>query len=98
MLDQKYVTFYAQSSGVPLDVAERDMVLTYVLRILSESALPELAFKGGTCLKKTYFGRTGRFSMDLDFTSLGVTVEKLKNVLGDQLHNRTHYGIDFKIA
>ena len=98
MLDQKYVTFYAQSSGVPLDVAERDVVLTYVLRILSESALSELAFKGGTCLKKTYFGRTGRFSMDLDFTSLGVTVEKLKNVLGDQLHNRTHYGIDFKIA
>jgi predicted nucleotidyltransferase component of viral defense system len=98
MLDQKYVTFYARSSGVPLDVAERDVVLTYVLRILSESALPELAFKGGTCLKKTYFGRTGRFSMDLDFTSLGVTVEELRNVLGDQLHNHSHYGIDFKIA
>lgn len=98
MLDQKYVTFYARSSGVPLDVAERDVVLTYVLRILSESALPELAFKGGTCLKKTYFGRTGRFSMDLDFTSLSVTVGKLKNVLGDQLHNHSHYGINFKIA
>lgn len=98
MLDQKYVTFYARSSAVPLDVAERDVVLTYVLRILSESTLPELAFKGGTCLKKTYFGRTGRFSMDLDFTSLGVTVEKLKNVLGDQLHNHSHYGINFKIA
>jgi len=81
-----------------LDVAERDVVLTYVLRILSESALPELAFKGGTCLKKTYFGRTGRFSMDLDFTSLGVTVEELRNALGGQLRNHSHYGINFKIA
>jgi len=98
MLDQKYVTFYARSSRVPLDVAERDVVLTYVLRILSESALPELAFKGGTCLKKTHFGRTGRFSMDLDFTSLGVTVDELQNVLGGQLHNHSHYGINFKIA
>lgn len=92
------MTFYARSSGVPLDVAERDVVLTYVLRILAESVLPELAFKGGTCLKKTYFGRTGRFSMDLDFTSLGVTVEQLRNVLGDKLRNRSHYGINFKIA
>jgi predicted nucleotidyltransferase component of viral defense system len=98
MLDQKYVTFYARSSRVPLDVAERDVVLTYVLRVLSESALPELAFKGGTCLKKTYFGRTGRFSMDLDFTSLGGTVEELRNLLGGQLRNHNHYGIDFKIA
>jgi predicted nucleotidyltransferase component of viral defense system len=98
MLDQKYVTFYARSSGVPLDVAERDVVLTYVLRILSESALLELAFKGGTCLKKTYFGRTGRFSMDLDFTSFGVTVDELRNVLRGQLDNHSHYGINFKIA
>ena len=92
------MTFYARSSRVPLDVAERDVVLTYVLRVLSESALPELAFKGGTCLKKTYFGRTGRFSMDLDFTSLGGTVEELRNLLGGQLRNHSHYGIDFKIA
>jgi predicted nucleotidyltransferase component of viral defense system len=74
------------------------VVLTYVLRILSESVLAKLAFKGGTCLKKTYFGRTGRFSMDLDFTSSGVTVEELRNALGGQLHNHSHYGIDFKIA
>ena len=81
-----------------MDVAERDVVLTYVLRILSESALPKLAFKGGTCLKKTYFGRTGRFSMDFDFTSLDVTVEELRNALEGQLRNHNHYGINFKIA
>jgi predicted nucleotidyltransferase component of viral defense system len=97
LLEQKYVTFYARSSRVPLEIAERDVVLTYVLRILSESVLPKLAFKGGTCLKKTYFGRTGRFSMDLDFTSLGLTVEELRKTLGEQLHDKDHYGINFKI-
>jgi len=36
--------------------------------------------------------------MDLDFTSLGVTVEELRNMLAGQLCSRSHYGIDFKIA
>jgi len=72
MLDKKYVTFYARSSKVRLDVAERDVVLTYVLKALSENVTPGLAFKGGSCLKKVYFGNTGRFSMDLDFTSCGL--------------------------
>jgi len=97
MLDKKYVTFYARSSKVRLDVAERDVVLTYVLKILSENALPTLAFKGGTCLKKIYFGNTGRFSMDLDFTSCGMNVEELKSRLGQLLDNKTAYGVDFKI-
>jgi len=97
MLDRKYVDFYARSSKVNLAVAERDVVLTYVLRILSESVLPRLAFKGGTCLKKVYFGNTGRFSMDLDFTSSGVTLEQLKDGLRQVLDNKTAYGIDFKV-
>jgi predicted nucleotidyltransferase component of viral defense system len=70
MLDQKQVNHYAQASSVDSLVAERDIVLTHVLRILAEQELlPSLAFKGGTCMKKIYFGKTGRFSMDLDFTS-----------------------------
>jgi len=97
MLDRKYVDFYARSSRVSLDVAERDVVLTYVLRILSESVLPKLAFKGGTCLKKVYFGNTGRFSMDLDFTSSGMTLEQLKDGLRELLDNKTAYGINFKV-
>lgn len=97
MLDRKYVDFYARSSKVNLAVAERDVVLTYVLRILSKSVLPKLAFKGGTCLKKVYFGNTGRFSMDLDFTSSDMTLEQLKNGLGQLLDKKTAYGIDFKV-
>jgi predicted nucleotidyltransferase component of viral defense system len=97
MLERKHVAFYARSSKVREEVAERDIILTYVLRILSDSILPQLAFKGGTCLKKTYFGKTGRFSMDLDFTSISVKLEDLRNKLKQSLHNKTVYGIDFKI-
>jgi len=98
MLDKKHVTFYARSSGVPLDVAERDVVLTYVLRILSESVLPRLAFKGGTCLKKVYFGNVGRFSMDLDFTSSGISLEELKHGVRQSLDKRSYYGIEFEVV
>jgi len=86
MLERKHVNFYARSSRVREDVAERDITLTYVLRILSNSILQKLAFKGGTCLKKTYFGKTGRFSMDLDFTSLNITLEELRSKLNQSLH------------
>ena len=98
MLDQKYVTFYARSSIVPLDVAERDVVLTYVLKVLSEDVLKKLAFKGGTCLKKMHFGSSGRFSMDLDFTSLSMSLDDLQSGLKKLLDKRSHFGIDFKIS
>jgi len=98
MLSKKHVTFYARSSRVPLDVAERDVVLTYVLKILSDTILPRLAFKGGTCLKKMYFGNVGRFSMDLDFTSSNISLEELKQELRQTLHKRNHYDVEFEIV
>ena len=98
MLSKKHVTFYARSSRVPLDVAERDVVLTYALKTLSDTILPRLAFKGGTCLKKAYFGNVGRFSMDLDFTSSGISLEELRHGLRQSLDERSYYDIEFKIA
>ncbi|MGQ9552435.1 MAG: nucleotidyl transferase AbiEii/AbiGii toxin family protein [Candidatus Bathycorpusculaceae bacterium] len=98
MLDEKHVTFYARSSRVSLDIAERDVILTYVLKVLSETILQRLAFKGGTCLKKVYFGNVGRFSMDLDFTSSGISLEELKQGLRQSLDKRIYYDIEFKIA
>jgi predicted nucleotidyltransferase component of viral defense system len=97
MLDQKYVTFYARSRKVPLAVAERDVVLTYVLKVLSEDVLKNLAFKGGTCLKKMHFGGSGRFSMDLDFTSLSSSIDELQTRLKQLLDKRSHFGIEFRI-
>lgn len=56
LLEERFVDHYAQASGVDALVAERDVVLTYVLKILSENLSGRLAFKGGTCLKKVYIG------------------------------------------
>ncbi len=53
---------------IPETVLERDYSLSWFLIGLSQTALREkLAFKGGTALKKCYFGDY-RFSEDLDFT------------------------------
>ena len=50
------------------DVLERDYCLAWFLAGLAESDLKMLlAFKGGTALKRCYFGDY-RFSDDLDFT------------------------------
>jgi len=53
---------------IPETVLERDYCLSWFLVGLSRSGLRDrLAFKGGTALKKCYFGDY-RFSEDLDFT------------------------------
>ena len=58
--------------AVTADVVERDYAIGYVLAgLYSHPALSEaLVFKGGTVLKKAYFGDY-RFSVDLDFSALG---------------------------
>ena len=54
-----------------MDVVERDYAIGHVLAALyARGGLAEaLVFKGGTALKKAYFGDY-RFSVDLDFTSI----------------------------
>jgi predicted nucleotidyltransferase component of viral defense system len=57
--------------GIPWDVLERDYLLSWVLAgIVRVDALRDtLVFKGGTALKKCYFGEY-RFSEDLDSSAL----------------------------
>lgn len=58
---------------IPESVLERDSCLAWLLSSLARSDLPgKLAFKGGTALKRCYFGDY-RFSEDLDFTLLEPT-------------------------
>lgn len=58
---------------IPESVLERDYCLAWLLSSLAESDLQSrLAFKGGTALKRCYFGDY-RFSEDLDFTLLEPT-------------------------
>ena len=56
--------------GTPWEVLERDYLLSWVLAGISqiESLQAALVFKGGTALKKCYFGDY-RFSEDLDFSA-----------------------------
>ncbi|MCP5492753.1 MAG: nucleotidyl transferase AbiEii/AbiGii toxin family protein [Chlamydiales bacterium] len=77
---------FARSSNTRLDVIQQDYLLSWILEALSESQLKNhLVFKGGTSLKKCYFGDY-RFSEDLDFTAKhgapkGAQLEKaLRNV------------------
>lgn len=58
--------------GTPWEVLERDYLLSWILAGVSQvPALDDtLVFKGGTALKKCYFGDY-RFSEDLDFSGLG---------------------------
>ena len=58
--------------GLPWEVLERDYLLSWVLAGIAhvEALRHTLVFKGGTALKKCYFGDY-RFSEDLDFTAIG---------------------------
>ena len=72
MLTQPQVQRYSTESGLrDIMIAEKEVVLTFLLQLLSERGiLDKLAFKGGTCLRKMFVGSHGRFSTDLDFTGI----------------------------
>lgn len=58
--------------GLPWEVLERDYLLSWILAGIHQAASlrDTLVFKGGTALKKCWFGDY-RFSEDLDFTASG---------------------------
>ena len=58
--------------GIPWEVLERDYLLSWLLAGIEEVDVlrDTIAFKGGTALKKCYFGDY-RFSVDLDFSAVG---------------------------
>ena len=99
MLSQKQVDFFAHQSGIQnVLVAEREIVLTYALRMLSDSEFAEhFAFKGGTCIRKLWLGPTGRFSMDLDFTARKYVEpdDAIVNLM--ELFNSEYHGITFTL-
>ena len=71
MIEEKFVDLFAANSRVPVTIARQEIILTYTLALMSDRGLlARLAFKGGTCLRKIFFGKQYRFSEDLDFTLL----------------------------
>lgn len=99
MLQQKFVDLFARGSDVALPVAERDVVLTYVLRVLADAGLLEqLVFKGGTCVRKVFLGRAGRFSEDLDFTAPKIPdPEDLILTIAEVFDGQTYHDIAFSV-
>jgi len=93
---------------VNLLIAERSVVLTYLLRILEETGLSSIALKGGTCLRKVYFEDMARFSLDLDFVSEDLEeredasprrAEPSEAILEvAEIIEGTHYGITFSLS
>ena len=72
--------------GIPWEVLERDYLLSWVLVGISQipTLRDTLVFKGGTALRKCYFGDY-RFSEDLDFSGLeGVpTGEEMERLVSE---------------
>lgn len=100
MIEKRLVQWYAADAHVDLDIAEREVILTYVLRILADKGmLAHLAFKGGTAIRKLILGGQGRFSLDLDFTATTDTEPDtfVLDLVGC-LHGQRYYGITFSIA
>ena len=59
----------ALSGARDISFVEIDVMLTHLLQLFHERNLTaQVAFKGGTYLRKMVFGPRGRLSTDLDFT------------------------------
>jgi predicted nucleotidyltransferase component of viral defense system len=99
MLTQPQVQRYSAESGLrDIMIAEKEVVLTFLLQLLSERGiLDKLAFKGGTCLRKMFVGGQGRFSTDLDFT--GIAEHDHEDIILDmmQAFDKPFHGIQFAI-
>jgi predicted nucleotidyltransferase component of viral defense system len=70
MLTTQQIRRTAEQSGArDIEKVETDIVLTHLLQLFHEKGIAEqIAFKGGTMLRKMVFGPRGRYSTDLDFT------------------------------
>ena len=92
MSEKRLVQWYAADAGVDLDIAEREIALTYVLRVMIDRGLSKYwAFKGGTAIRKLYLGNQGRFSLDLDFSAVGeIDPETLILDIVSAFHEKVH--------
>ena len=99
MLTRAQVQRYSNESGLrDIMIAEKEVVLTFLLQLLSERGiLDRLAFKGGTCLRKMFVGSQGRFSTDLDFT--GTQEHDHEEIILDMMEafEQVYHSIQFAI-
>ncbi len=99
MMEQRFADLFASGSQVPLEIAEREILLTYVLKRFEEvQVLQDLAFKGGTALRKCIYGKETRFSLDLDFTRIAGEADPADLILRlVEILTQPAYGIHFNV-
>lgn len=70
-----------RETGLPLSTIEKDYILSLMIWAISQNQhlKNNWVFKGGTCLKKCYFGNY-RFSEDLDYTVLSTASIELDHI------------------
>jgi predicted nucleotidyltransferase component of viral defense system len=92
MIRQSEIKSLSRQYSVPVSTIERDYVQNWLLKYL-----PDMAFKGGTCLRKIYF-KNYRFSDDLDFTLLKRTdITNLENnILKAVIQTKTESKIEIE--
>ena len=86
----------ARELGVPVSTVEKDYAISWMLYGLWKSGLwRQLAFKGGTCIKKAYIAGY-RFSDDLDYTLIGtIDTETLGELLGEAVSFANEGPVEF---
>jgi predicted nucleotidyltransferase component of viral defense system len=67
VIDKNEINTRAKVEGLRFDQIQKDHVIVWILRALSELQPPGWIFKGGTCLRHCYYSGY-RFSEDLDFS------------------------------
>lgn len=88
-----------KNKKVNWEVVELDYTLSWVLAAIGqdEEIRENLIFKGGTCLKKCYFGDNYRYSQDLDFTTMYslITDQKLDKYISRVVVTATKLAREF---
>jgi predicted nucleotidyltransferase component of viral defense system len=82
MILRSEIATCAKAWCVPPDTVDKDYVLGHFLAALYDQYGENIAFKGGTCLRKCYFPDY-RFSEDLDFSSLDNNFELDRSILDE---------------
>ena len=87
----------ARSGARDIGNVEIDVILTYLLQLFTEKGITDhVAFKGGTLLRKMFFGPRGRLSTDLDFTLRSdIPVDDLMLMMLEAL-SAPYHGLSFR--
>lgn len=100
MIKKARIVEIAEQLGMPANTVDKDYVIGHFLNELfnNDFAQGNFIFKGGTCLKKCYFG-TYRFSEDIDITVRNAEFDMEESQIRQVCDMiRHHIGIAFEIT